>query len=78
MDIVHDALVPRRPLDARPALEHQALHVEARQHGQRAGKAGHGSVLDGIAAAREAGLAPVKINTVVQRGTPWVERPAIA
>ena len=27
-----------------------------------------GEVLDGIAAARDAGLAPIKLNCVVQRG----------
>ena len=33
-------------------------------------------VLDGIAAAREAGLAPIKVNTVVRRGMNEASRPA--
>ena len=34
LDVVHDAFVPGRRVHASPAFEHQALHVEIRQHRQ--------------------------------------------
>jgi GTP 3',8-cyclase len=53
---------------ARPG-EHQPRHPRPREVRAITRRDELGKVLDGIAAAKEAGFAPVKINAVVERGS---------